>query len=122
MKIDIRADDAPAGAELEHFVRSRVNFALGNRRDRVTSVTVHLFALEAGDNAEKYCLVRISLTRQPDLEVEVFDSNIYVAIHRAVDRAGWEVSRRLAREWRRSGISRITGRPPVEPGEPNQAA
>lgn len=122
MKIDIRADSAPADADLEHFVRSRVNFALGNRRDRVAAVSVYLFALEAGESAEKYCLVRVSLTRQPELEVEVFDSNIYVAIHRAVDRAGWEVSRRLTREWRRTGISRLTGRPPVEPPKPEQAA
>ena len=122
MKIDVRADNGPAGAELEHFVRSRVNFALGNRRDRVAAVAVYLFALEAGENADKYCLVRVSLTRQPDLEVEVFDSNIYVAIHRAVDRAGWEVSRRLTREWRRTGISRITGQPPAEPRKPEQAA
>ena len=122
MKIDIRSENGPAGADLEHFVRSRVNFALGNRKDRVTLVCVYLFALSAGDNAEKYCLVRVSMTRQPDLEVEVFDSNLYVAIHRAVDRAGWEVSRRLTREWRQSGISRITGTPPTEPRQPERAA
>jgi putative sigma-54 modulation protein len=112
----------PADADLEHFVRSRVNFTLGNRRDRIIGVSIYLSALEAGENADKHCLVRVSLTRQPDLETEVSDSNIYVAIHRAVDRAGWEVSRRLTREWRKIEIGRVTGNMPLNSGEPERAA
>jgi putative sigma-54 modulation protein len=122
MKIDISADNAPVDADLEHFVRSRVNFALGNRRDRVVRVAIYLFALEAGENADKYCLVRVSLTRQSDLEIEISDSNIYVAIHRAVDRAGWEVSRCLTREWRRNETGRDIGKMSLGSGEPERAA
>ena len=122
MKIDISADNESADADLEHFVRSRVNFAFGNRKGRVARVAVQLSALEAGEKADKYCQVRVTLTRQPDLAVEVIDSNIYVAIHRAVDRAGWEVSRRLTREYRDTGVSRVNGKLALKPDESEQAA
>lgn len=123
MRIDIQAQGRHADAELEHFVGSRVNFALGRLRERVAAVEISLSGVsEADDEARKLCRVRVSLPGTPELEVENVDSNVYIAIHRAVDRAGWEVSRRLERERRRAQVSRITGLPPAEQREPDRAA
>lgn len=123
MKIEIQTQDGHPDVELEHFVGSRINFALGMLRDRVQAVKVDLFeASNACGEAGPRCRVRVSLPGQPDLEVENIDPNIYIAIHRAVDRAGWEASRRLERERRRSRIGRAIGRPPVQHREPDRAA
>lgn len=123
MQIDIQAQGGHADAELEHFVGSRVNFALGRLRERVGAVEVSLSpARRADGEAARRCRVRVSLTGTTDLEVENVDPNIYIAIHRAVDRAGWEVARRFERERRRARVSRITGLPPVERHEPDRAA
>ena len=101
MKIETCGSNLTIDENIRRFVRHRVEFALSSRTEYIDSVLVHLFDIDNPDNSEeKRCLVQVRLHGLPDVWVKISDANLYVAIHRAVDRAGWTVARRIMRQHR----------------------
>ncbi len=99
MKIEIQCDGITATRELREFVRRRVHYALSSRRDQVESVRVRLTEVgEVRDGKNTSCRVQVCLSNQHKVSAEVMDADLRIAIHRAVDRAGWTAARRLQRE------------------------
>ena len=97
MNIDIHANGIPAEKDVQHFVRLRAELSLSALSDQIGLVSVFVdSAEESGCDGEVRCVVLIRLLAQPDVVVEITHSNLYVAIHRAVDEAGWILARSLA--------------------------
>jgi hypothetical protein len=102
MNIDISANGIPSRSNLQHFVRCRADIALWALRDQTGAVSVHVDGageLHDGDGTRCRVIVRSSLL--PDVIVEHTDANLYVAVHKALDEAGWKSARGLVRQQNR---------------------
>ena len=123
MKIEIQAEGMNASAGLRRFVRRRIDFAFSTRSAEVSRVFVHVSdGSEANGSPRKRCLVQVSMPDMPDVIVENCEPNLYVAVHRSVDRAGWTVARKLERQRRRARARMIIDTHPAERAEPDRAA
>jgi len=99
MKIEIQFDGMSASKGLQEYIERRIAFVLGMHRDRIKALRVHLTRVnQSRDGKDKSCQVQALLASEQKVLVEIMDSDLHVAIHRAVDRAGWTVARRLQRE------------------------
>ena len=99
MNIEIQANGIPVPKNVHHFVRSRTDLALRGLSDQIGLVSVFINnANEPGGANQKRCLVLIRPIAHPDVQVEFTDVNLYVAIHRAVDDAGWCLASSLVRQ------------------------
>ena len=111
MKIEIQGKGVEIDKSVRRFVSHRVDFALSLRADYIDSVLVLLADTGTPDDlGETSCLVQVKLHGITDILVENTDANLYVAVHRAVDRAGWTVSRAVMRQ-RRQAIASLLGEP-----------
>jgi len=112
MEIEIQAQDFSPSPSALDFVKRRLSFALGRVGDDLHRVTVRLSEVDdARGGVDKSCLVQVRLRNLPDVVVENRESNLRVAIHRAADRAGWTVSRRLQRQRNYNRLRFHTGKP-----------
>lgn len=120
MKIEIQCDGMTLSKDLQELIERRIAFVLGTHSDSIKSVRVHLtWVNEPRDGKDKSCQVQGILASGKKVMVEIMDSDLHVAIHRAVDRAGWTVSRRLQRELRQAsrefaGLRNLHGHPEPE--------
>lgn len=107
MKIDIKSQGFTLTEALRVQAERRVRFALGAAGGRVRNVVMRL-ADENGPRGgvDKRCTIRANLPGAPPVVIEHQESDLYVAIDRAADRAARAVSRRLERStsWRRGFI------------------
>lgn len=123
MKIEIQYEGMSASTELREFVRRRVHYALSSRNGQIDSVRVRLAEVgEARDGKNRSCRVQVCLWNQYKVSAEVMDSDLRVAIHRAVDRAGWTAARRLQREQLKSSSGLVIEQHLSGGREPDQAA
>ncbi len=123
MKIEIRCNGLNANEELLAFVKRRVHYALSSRRDQIDSVRVRLADVgEARDGKNRSCRVQVALATGHRIAAEVMDSDLYIAIHRAVDRAGWTAARRLQREQLRASSTLMIEHHLSAEREPDRAA
>ena len=101
MKIELHSSRILIDEELRQFVRRLVDFGLSRSSDDIEYVRVHVSGSDSPHGSgDKRCRVQVGLAEIPDVLVESRDADLYVAIHRALDRCGWIVSRKLAREHR----------------------
>lgn len=101
MKIEIQCEGMTASKDLQERIERRIAFVLGIQRDRIKAVRVLLTRVnEPRGGKDKSCQVQGILASGQKVLVEIMDSDLQVAVHRAVDRAGWTVARRLQREQR----------------------
>lgn len=96
MNIDIQANGIPADKDVLHFITCRAELALGAMHDQLGLVGVVIDG--TGDGNEIRCRVLIRPRMQTDIVVEGSDANLYVAIHRALDDAGWTLAASLLRQ------------------------
>ena len=123
MNIDIQTSGLSASPGLRRFVRRRVDFAFSTRSDQIGRILVRLADVNGprgGD--DKSCLVQVRMPGQPDVIVENIESNLYVAIHRAIDRAGWTTARKLERQRRKARARLVIEQHVADRREPNRAA
>ncbi len=106
MNIELRIYPEAQAAQLRRFVEHRIEHALGGLRDQTECVQVDIGA--ARDAGRRGCRVRIEMPGQTDVVVEDSAANVYVAIHRALDRAAWMAESRLV--WSRLD-ARVVGLP-----------
>ena len=102
MRMEIQGNGIEINDSLRRFVSHRADLALRARADHIDSVVVHVADHGVDDDAaEKSCLIQVRLHGLPDVTIESTDANLYVAVHLAVDRAGWTVARTILRQHRK---------------------
>ena len=98
MQIEIQARDFSLTQALRSHVERRLAFALSTRYDRIDRIWVRLSDVNGPrGGSDKCCQLHIVMPGQADIVIVDTQTNMYVAIDRAADRAGRAVSRRLAR-------------------------
>lgn len=98
MKIDIQARDFKLTESLMTYVKDRIHYLLGSRLDQIQKITVRMNDINGPrGGVDKRCQVRVTLPRLKEVVIEDVQSDMYVAIFRAMDRASRTVNRRLSR-------------------------
>jgi len=98
MQIEIHDQDFLLTAELHTHVRRRLQFALSRFQDQVSRVTVRLSDSNGPKGGlDKHCHLQLRLRGLPDIVVKDTEADLYVAVDRAVQRAGRTLGRKLQR-------------------------
>ncbi len=83
---------------LQTYIRERIHFQFASRLDQIQRITVRLGDVNGPrGGVDKYCKVSVSLPGVKDIVIKDIQSDLYVAIYRAMDRASRTVNRRLSR-------------------------
>lgn len=99
MRIDIQAQGFKLTDGLLQHTQNRLACDLTWARDHVSRVTVRLSDINGPRGGEDMrALVQIGLPGTQDVVVEDTRSDMYIAIDRAIERAGRAVARRVSRE------------------------
>ena len=95
MKIEINTEGFDAGGELHQLARCCAGYELGTFRKQVARVRIHVAAVpESRSDRDINCAVQVDFRNRDGVFAEAADSNPYVAIHWALERAGWTIARR----------------------------
>jgi ribosome-associated translation inhibitor RaiA len=96
MQIEIQALTFTLTEGLRDHAERRLRFAFGSTSGKVRGVVMRL-ADENGPRGgvDKRCSIRVTVSGIPAVVVEQRETDLYVAIDRAADRAGRAVARRL---------------------------
>lgn len=99
MRIHIHASGFELTDGLRAYTERRLQFAFSWAADDVGRIIVRLSDINGprGGN-DKRCYIQLPLQAAPDIVIKDTESDLYVAIDRAVDRAQRAVSRRLKRQ------------------------
>lgn len=99
MQLDIRAHGFALTAALREYAERRLHFALDWARNDVSTVILRFTDINGprGGN-DKRCQLRIPMPRMRAVVIEDTAADLYVAIDRAIDRAGRTLERRLSRQ------------------------
>jgi len=93
MNVELKIDLTARGDELRRFIENRVEFALGLYADWIEEVAVQAGTVVAPEaDRDQGCRVQVRLTGQEPVIVESHEANLFIAIHRAIDQAGWKVA------------------------------
>ncbi|MDJ0828185.1 MAG: hypothetical protein QNJ16_22140 [Rhodobacter sp.] len=123
MKIDIHTDGVELDEKLQQFTLCCAGFELGNFSHRSASVQIRLASLEeSSSRRDRFCQVRVVFFSRHDVVVEALDADLHIAIHWALERAGWNVANRMQIERRRLERDLIAAQTLSAQGEPDQAA
>ena len=99
MQVDIQARDFSLTEALRSHIGRRLGFALSNKDEFIQHVIVRLSDINGPrGGADKCCHIQVVLPKLSDVVIEDTESDLYVAIDRAADRAGRTVARRVARQ------------------------
>lgn len=98
MKINMQARSFSLSKALRAHVQRRLSFALQKKADQIQHIMVRLSDINGPKGGiDKRCQIQIVLPHLNDVVVEDKESDIYVAIDRAANRAARVVRRRLSR-------------------------
>jgi len=99
MQIDIQARNFTLTEALRTYIDRRIGFALSNQNNIIQHIKVMLSDINGPrGGCDKCCHIQLVLPKLSDVVIEDTESDLYIAIDRAVDRAGRTVARRLARK------------------------
>jgi ribosome-associated translation inhibitor RaiA len=102
MNIETQALNFTLPPEQINYVERRLKSTLGANSRQINRIEIWLSDIHATDcNKDYRCLVQVELEGQTMIIGEGIDSDLYTAIHRATDQAGWKVPRVLGRQHRR---------------------
>jgi ribosomal subunit interface protein len=100
MQIQIQARDFPLTEALGAYIERRINFVLSSRFEQIKRIEVRLSDINGPRGGiDKRCHIQITLPRLRDVVIEDTETDLYIAIDRAIDRAGRTVNRRLKRQF-----------------------
>ncbi|WP_309674936.1 ribosome hibernation-promoting factor, HPF/YfiA family [Pseudomonas sp.] len=97
MQIDIQTRGITLTEELRAHVVRRLQFALSRFQNQTLLITVCLSDVSGNRGEDHRCYLKIRAEGCPDVSIEDTEADLYVAINRAVERAG----RMLERQWQR---------------------
>lgn len=110
MQIDIQARDFSLTDALRSHAERRLRVALTCCDDHIQRVVMRLSDINGPrGGADKRCHLQVVLAGLPDVVIEDIETDLYVAIDRATDRAGRTLVRKLGRQQ----SLRRQGRPPI---------
>jgi len=99
MQFDIQARHFILTDALREHTEKRLNFALSCCSEHIQKVVIRLSDINGPRGGEdKLCKLQVVLKGLPDVIVEDIQLDLYVAIDRAVDRAGRTVVRKIERQ------------------------
>ena len=100
MQIQIQARDFPLTDALGAYIERRINCVLSSRFEQIQRIGVRLSDINGPRGGmDKRCQIQITLPRLKDIVIEDTETDLYVAIDRAIERAGRTVNRRLKRQF-----------------------
>ena len=115
MHVHIQARGFPLTDSLREHTERRLRFALGWADDCLRQVSVRLSDENGPRGGEdKRCRIQITFPGAPSVVIEDTETDLYVAIDRAADRAGRSVARWLERQ-RDYRQSPSPATPPADP-------
>jgi ribosome-associated translation inhibitor RaiA len=99
MQIEIQTRSFPLTNAMRGHVERRLGFALSTRYEHIERIVVRLSDINGPrGGADKCCHIQVILPRVGNVIIEDTESDLYVAVDRATDRASRLVTRRLARQ------------------------
>ncbi len=99
MQIDIQARDFSLTEALRDYATRRLRFALTCCNDHIQKVVMRLSDINGPRGGEdKRCHLQIVLAGMPDVVIEDVETDMYVAIDRATNRAGRTLIRKIERQ------------------------
>jgi ribosomal subunit interface protein len=99
MQIEIQARGFTLTKAMRGYVENRLHFALSTRYANLKRARVRLSDINGPrGGSDKRCHIQLTLPRHTPVIIEDTESNLYVAIDRACDRARRTLARRLARQ------------------------
>ncbi len=99
MNIHIQAQGFALTDRLREHTERRLRFALGWADDRLRQISVRLSDENGPRGGEdKRCRIQLTFPGAASVVIDDTEADLYVAIDRAVDRAGRSVARRLERQ------------------------
>lgn len=101
MQMDIQCQGFSLTQGLGDYVRNRLAFAFSHASPAISRVAVRLADVNGPrGGADKRCLIELRLKSAPAVVIEDVETDLYLAIDRAVHRAGRTLGRRLGRQRR----------------------
>jgi len=98
MKVSIQARDFTLTDSMLSYVKDRINYLFSSRYNQIQRITVRLSDVNGPrGGVDKRCKVTVVLPRLNEIVNDDVQSDLYVAIFRAMDRASRTVNRRLTR-------------------------
>jgi putative sigma-54 modulation protein len=98
MRIDIHTSKFQLTEALREHIERRVQFAMSWAQDKLPRVNLRLDDINGPKGGiDKSCRIQIPITGGKSVVIEEVQSDLYIAIDRAVERAGRAISRRLER-------------------------
>jgi len=99
MQIEIQARDFTVTESMGAYIEQRLNFLLNNKYDQIKRIRVCLSDINGPrGGVDMRCQIQISLPRLKDIVIEDTETDLYIAIDKATERATRTVGRRLARQ------------------------
>ncbi|WP_300455829.1 HPF/RaiA family ribosome-associated protein [Accumulibacter sp.] len=112
MQIVIQARGFELSIGLREHVERRLRFALDWAQYHVGRISVSLSDINGPRGGEdKRCRIRVVIPGAPDVAIDDTEADLYVAIDRAVDRAGRTLARRVARQREHRQLSPLPAPP-----------
>jgi len=99
MQMDIQSQGFSLTDGIRDYVTKRLAYALAHGDAAITRIIVRLSDINGprgGD--DKRCLIEVRLKAATSVVIEDIESDLYLAIDRATERAGRTLARRLARQ------------------------
>lgn len=110
MNVTIHSSGFEATPAIEEYVQRRLGAAFGRVSAPIRRVVVRMSDVNADrGGVDKRCQVQVQIVRAPDVLIEDTHSDMYLAISRAVDRAGRTTQRRVGKARRLSTRGPATG-------------
>ena len=98
MDIEIRALNFALTLAQHEYVERRLSYALDTHSDFISNAQVWLSELNGSNPVHNQrCLIQLTLDEGTQVVIDSVEADLYVAIHRAADRASWKVARCLGR-------------------------
>jgi putative sigma-54 modulation protein len=107
MQVDIQVRQLPPSRSLKVYTQRRIRFALTRFEERIQRVSMWLSDVNGPKGGkDKHCRLHVALAGNTSIVIEDIHENLYVAINRAIDRAGQSLVRKLDRQQSRLQRSR----------------
>lgn len=99
MQVCIQSHGFPLTDALQAHAERRLRFGLTHASDHISRVEMSLSDINGPRGGlDKRCYIVVTLEKMPAVVIEDIESDLYVAIDRAADRAGRAVTRSLERK------------------------
>lgn len=94
MNVRIHTSETTPMPGQSEFIRRRLEYALKVNEAEIDQVDAWIISIDRRDQGPAiYCKINVSLDDGRQVSSDGTEVDFYLAVHRAADRAGWEVSR-----------------------------